>query len=58
MMGYCTAAHHGLSTDTGAFAGKLDARALEHAATRMAAVVTKDHADFCKHLSSCGHLHA
>ena len=58
MMGYCTAAHHGLSADTGAFAGELDARALEHAATRMAAVVTEDHADFCKHLSSAGHLRA
>jgi Uncharacterized protein conserved in bacteria (DUF2252) len=58
MMGYCTAAHHGLSADTGAFAGELDAHVLEHAATRMAAIVTEDHADFCKHLSSGGHLRA
>jgi hypothetical protein len=57
MMGYCTAAHHGLSADTGAFAGAFDAAALEHAARRMAAVLTEDHADFCKHLSSRGHVH-
>ncbi len=56
MMGYCTAAHHGLSADTGRFAEAFDARTLEHAATRMAALVTEDHADFCKHLSSSGHL--
>ena len=58
MMGYCTAAHHGLSADTGAFAAALDARALDHAATRMAAVVSEDHADFCKHLEPSGRLHA
>jgi hypothetical protein len=58
MMGYCTAAHHGLSADTGALARALDAGTLEHAAQRMAAVVSEDHADFCKHLSSGGHLHA
>lgn len=58
MMGYCTAAHHGLSADTGAFATALDAGALEHAARRMADVVTADHADFCEHLSPGGHLRA
>jgi Uncharacterized protein conserved in bacteria (DUF2252) len=58
MMGYCTAAHHGLSADTGAFAQALDAGALEHASRRMADVVSEDHADFCKHLSSAGNLHA
>jgi hypothetical protein len=57
-MGNCTAAHHGLSAATDGFAGELGARALERAATRMAAVVAEDHAEFCKHLSSAGHLRA
>jgi Uncharacterized protein conserved in bacteria (DUF2252) len=56
MMGYCTAAHHALSASTDGFAGAVDARTLERAATRMAAVVAEDHAEFCKHLSSAGHL--
>jgi hypothetical protein len=56
MMGYCTAAHHGLSADVAAFSAGLDARGLERAAGRMVASVTADHADFCKHVSAGGRL--
>ena len=57
MMGYCTAAHHGLSADTGAFAAQLDAPGLEHAAGRMVETVVADHAEFAKHVSADGRLH-
>jgi Uncharacterized protein conserved in bacteria (DUF2252) len=58
MMGYCTAAHHRLSADTDAFAAELDAPGLDRAARRMAETVVADHAEFCKHVSAAGHLHA
>jgi Uncharacterized protein conserved in bacteria (DUF2252) len=55
-MGWCTAALHGLSVDTGPLADDLSADALEAAAARMVSAVVADHERFRRHVSATGGL--